>query len=55
MTVRDRTRLLGLASISIGVAFLVIWVTGSTHPAYRLVIGIVAIALGVLNLNLARR
>ena len=55
VTVRDRTRLLGLASISLGVAFLAIYASGSTHPTYRLVIGVVAIGLGLVNLNLSRR
>lgn len=55
MTVRDRTRLLGLASISIGVAFLAIYAAAASHPVYRLVVGILGIGLGLVNLDLARR
>ena len=55
MTVRDRTRLLGLASVSIGVAFIAIYAAASSHPVYRLVVGILGIGLGLFNLNLARR
>lgn len=55
MTVRDRARLLGLAAISVGAAFIAIYAASSSHPLYRLVIGVVALLLGVVNLNLARR
>jgi hypothetical protein len=55
VSVRDRTRLLGLASLSIGVAFLAIYAASSSHPLYRLVVGILALALGASNLAMARR
>ena len=55
VSVRDRTRLLGLASLSIGVAFLAIDAASTSHPLYRLVVGLLALALGVVNLAMARR
>lgn len=55
MTARDRTRVLGLASISVGVAFLAIYAAASNHPVYRLIVGLIALALGAFNLSLSRR
>ena len=54
MTPRDRARIVGLASISIGAAFIVVWATASSHPFYRLLLGILAIGLGLFNLRLSR-
>ncbi|GAC1337293.1 MAG: hypothetical protein NVSMB29_01390 [Candidatus Dormibacteria bacterium] len=55
VTVRDRTRLLGLAAISVGVALLATYAVTATHPLYRLIAGILILALGARNLLLARR
>ena len=41
--------------MSIGVAFLAIYAAASGHPVYRLVVGVVALALGAFNLVLSRR
>ena len=53
MNPRDRTRVLGLAAISVGVAFLAIYAAAASHPFYRLVVGVIALALGVVNLMLS--
>lgn len=49
---RRRARLLGLAGLSAGIAFLAIYAV-SDHPLYRLVLGIACLALGVVNLLVA--
>jgi len=55
MSRRDATRLLGLAAISAGVAFLAIYATGRPHPLYRLIFGIGFLLLGAANLAMLRR
>lgn len=52
---RDSVRILALAGISLGVAFIVIYLTASPHQVYRLIFGIGFIALGLVNLDAVRR
>lgn len=52
---RDAIRLLGLGAISLGVAFLLLYATGSAHPVYRLVFGVGFVLLGLVNLDAVRR
>jgi len=52
---RDRLRLVGLASLSAGVAFLVVFVTSSDHPVATLLLGAFCLLLALVNFALLRR
>lgn len=52
--VRARLRLTGLASLSLGVAFILGWLVPADHPVWRLVLGLFSLLLAAINLSLLR-
>lgn len=46
----DTFRLVSLASVSLGVVFLLIYVGSTPHLLYRLIFGVVFTAVGIVNL-----
>ena len=51
---RARLRLTGLASLSLGVAFIVGWLVPADHPVWRLLLGLFSLLLAAVNFALLR-
>ena len=52
--IRARLRLTGLASLSLGVAFILGWLLPADHPVWRLALGVFSLLLAAVNLSLLR-
>lgn len=52
---QQRARLVGLAGISAGVAFIAIYSVSPGHALYELLVGVACVALGALNLAMSAR